>query len=535
MISDFGSERGPVFDRIVTTAEMRALEVQAPPSVNLMQNAGEAIATAMLRGARVLGIRSVVVLAGPGDNGGDALIAASRLVASGARVTVWGSRERPGDPLVAAASARGARWRVWNQDARKLVNDVRQASCLLDGLLGIGSSPPLRGPIADILGALPDVDGQTRFAVDIPSGINADSGAADPSAFRADVTLATGPVKLGALLHPAVEFAGRQVPLDIGLSAKTYAPLPTSLINDRVARRLLPSRPLDGHKGTFGRLAIVAGSDRYRGAAALATVAALRAGTGLVTLASVEAACAITAARAPAATYVPLPATPSGQLRATAAEVAASFVRPSALLLGPGLGRSVASDALVYGLLDTLPDTPAVIDADGLNALADRTDLLGSLGPHDVLTPHPGELARLLRLGGAPDGLERLAAAQTLAARTQATVVAKGSPTFICSGNRVRVLARPNPALASAGSGDVLAGIIASLLAQGLAAADAAALGCWLHSRAARIAGGLDDRGVPMEEVAAAIGAAVNLRRRRPGRRMRHRGRRPFWSQSGAP
>ena len=533
MIGAHSAGRGPAFDRVVDAAEMRALEAQAPPGVNLMQNAGQAIAAAILRRTGSLGGRSVVVLVGPGDNGGDALIAAARLAATGARVTAWASRERPHDPLVAAATARGVRWRVWTGDPRPLTHDVRWATCLLDGLLGIGSSPPLRGPIADILAELPIAAGQTRIAIDIPSGIDADIGAADPAAFRAHLTLATGPVKLGALLHPAIEFAGRQIALDIGLPAAAYAPIKTALIDARTARRLLPPRPLNGHKGTFGRLAIVAGSVRYRGAAALATVAALRAGAGLVTLASVEPACATTAALAPAATFIPLPTSPNGQVAATAAEVAASFARPTALLVGPGLGRSNAGDALVYGLLDKLPDTPKVIDADGLNALADRPDLLETLGPGIVLTPHPGELARLLRLPAPPEGRQRLSAAKNLAAQTRAIVVAKGSPTFICAADRVWILARPNPALAAAGSGDVLAGAIASLLAQGLPATDAARLGVWVHSRAARIAGCRDDRGVPMEQVAAALGAAVNLRRARPRRGPWRRRRR--WRQSGAP
>ncbi len=533
MIGARGAGRGPAFDRVVDAAEMRALEAQAPPGVNLMQNAGQAIAATILRRTGSLGGRSVVVLVGPGDNGGDALIAAARLAAAGARVTAWASRERPHDPLVTTATDGGVRLRVWTGDPRPFTRDIRQASCLLDGLLGIGSSPPLRGPVADLLAALPIVAGQTRVAIDIPSGIDADTGAADPAAFHAHLTLATGPVKLGALLHPAIEFAGRQIALDIGLPAAAYAPIRTALIDARTARRLLPPRPLDGHKGTFGRLAIVAGSVRYRGAAALATVAALRAGAGLVTLASVEPACAATAALAPAATFVSLSASPSGQVDAIAADVAASFARPTALLVGPGLGRGEAGDALVYGLLDELRDTPKVIDADGLNALADRPDLLETLGPEIVLTPHPGELARLVRLPAPPEGRQRLAAAQDLAANTRATVVAKGSPTFVCAGQRVWILARPNPALAAAGSGDVLAGAIASLLAQGLTAEAAARLGVWLHSRAARIAGGRDDRGVPMERIATALGAAVNLRRARPRSGSWRRGGRR--RQSGTP
>ncbi|MYD92966.1 MAG: NAD(P)H-hydrate dehydratase [Chloroflexi bacterium] len=535
MIGARSAGYGLAFNRVVDTAEMRALEAQAPAGVNLMQNAGHAIAAAILRRMGSPGARTVVVLVGPGDNGGDALIAAARLAATGAHVTAWVSRQRPNDPLITAAAARGVRCRIWNADARPLIDDVRRASCLVDGLLGIGSSPPLRGPIADMLAAVPDVARQTRIAIDIPSGIDADTGSADPSTFHAHLTLATGPIKLGALLHPAIEFTGRQIALDIGLPPHTYAPLRTSRINVHTVRRLLPTRPLDGYKGTFGRLAIVAGSSRYRGAAALATVAALRAGAGLVTLASVEPACAVAAAQAPAATFVALAASPSGQVQAIADDVAATFARPSALLLGPGLGRGDTADTLVYGLLDTLPDTPTVIDADGLNAMADRADLLESLGSRCILTPHPGELARLLRLPSAPEGRQRLAAAQDVAAQTRATVVAKGSPTFVCSADRVWILARPNPALAAAGSGDVLAGAIASLLAQGLKPTEAARVGVWLHSRAARIAGGRDDRGVPMEQVADALRPAVNLRRAGPLRKRWPRRRRRTWRQSGTP
>ena len=284
-----------------------------------------------------------------------------------------------------------------------LTRDIRQASCLLDGLLGIGSSPPLRGPVADLLAALPIAAGQTRVAIDIPSGIDADTGAADPAAFHAHLTLATGPVKLGALLHPAIEFAGRQIALDIGLPAAAYAPIRTALIDARTARRLLPPRPLDGHKGTFGRLAIVAGSVRYRGAAALATVAALRAGAGLVTLASVEPACAATAALAPAATFVSLSASPSGQVDAIAADVAASFARPTALLVGPGLGRGRGRRrARLRPARRSCRDTPKVIDADGLNALADRPDLLETLGPENCAHPAPRRTGASCPAAGAP-------------------------------------------------------------------------------------------------------------------------------------
>ncbi len=500
---------GPIFDRVLDTAGMRALEAAAPPDVDLMHNAGRAVAAALLRRRGAAPARSFVMLIGPGDNGGDALIAAALLADAGASVTAWASRER-GDPLADAARARGVRWRVWSGDPDPFVHDVRQADCVVDGLLGIGSAPPLRGAVSRMLAALPQVDGQTRAAIDVPSGVDADVGAADPCAFRASLTLATGPIKLGALLHPAVEFAGEQAALDIGIDAAAYEAVPTALVDAPTVRGLLPARPAGGHKGTFGRLAVVAGSARYRGAAALAVLAALRAGAGLVTLASVDAACAAAAPLAPAATFAPLPAAAGGQIDASARGVAHAVGAPAAVLVGPGLGRSESTDALVHGLLDAWRDLPMVVDADGANALAERRGALEALGRGAVLTPHPGELARLLNLPRAPEGRDRLAAAADLARRTPAVVVAKGSPTFVCANGRVWVLARPNPALAAAGSGDVLAGVIAALLAQGAPPPAAARLGVWLHSRAARLAAAGDDRGVPIESIADAVRPAVN-------------------------
>ena len=536
MIGAHSAGRGPAFDRVVDAAEMRALEAQAPPGVNLMQNAGQAIAAAILRRTGSVGGRSVVVLVGPGDNGGDALIAAARLAATGARVTAWASRERPHDPLVAAATARGVRWRVWTGNPRPLTHDVRWATCLLDGLLGIGSTPPLRGPIADILAELADSRNWTDPYCDRhpqrnrrgyrrrrPSRLSRPPHAGHRS------REARRPAAPGHRVRRAADCAGHR-PSGRGLRANQNRPhrranrappaAPASV--GRPQRHIRPSR----HRGRLGPLPR-SGRPGHRGRVACRhrpRHPRLRR-TGLRRHRRTGARRHLHSFARPH---------PTGQLAATAADVAASFARPTALLVGPGLGRSNAGDALVYGLLDKLPDTPKVIDADGLNALADRPDLLETLGPENRSYPASRRTGASSPAGRRrPEGRQRLSAAKNLAAQTRAIVVAKGSPTFICATDRVWILARPNPALAAAGSGDVLAGAIASLLAQGLAAIDAARLGVWIHSRAARIAGGRDDRGVSMEQVAAALGAAVNLRRARPRRGPRRRRRR--WHQSGAP
>ena len=528
---------------VVTATQMARIDRLAQsdwslPGAVLMENAG-ANAYAAVRAHLWGGVSAhgpLVFVAGRGNNGGDAFVMARHAHVAGADevlVALAGGEPRAGGtaaanlaacralriPIVAGSAARGA---------------LQRAAWIFDGITGTGLRSSLAPPLAAVVERINAASGSV-VAIDVPSGLR--EGYAGGPLVRAAATVTIGLPKR-CLYLPRVRTA-------VGEILVAAAGFPPALLTDPaigchlltgdLLPRLLPAAQPDAHKGTRGHVAVFAGAPGTTGAAHLAGGAAARSGAGLVTLASVEPACAVTAALAPAATFVPLPASTDGQMIATAEEVAGSVARPTALLLGPGLGRSDAGDSLVFGLLDALADTPTVIDADGLNALADRPERLDALGPETVLTPHPGELARLGRLPAPPEGLPRLAAARDLAARTRATVVAKGSPTFVCAGERVWILARPNPALAAAGSGDVLAGVIASLLAQGLAATDAARLGVWVHSRAARIAGGDDDRGVAMEQVAAAVGAAVNLRRGKRRRGARRGFRRPRRRQSGAP
>ena len=500
---------GAAFDRVVDVAGMRRLESATAPEIDLMQRAGTVLAAAVHRRVGPLRGRVIVALVGPGDNGGDALIMARMLARGGAAVICWASRARSDDPLVDTARAAGVRWRVWSGDARPVARDVRGAAAIVDGLLGIGSAPPLRGQVAEMLGALPEVPGQLRLAIDIPSGVDADTGQADPIAFRATGTLATGPIKLGAVLHPGIDCAGAVEALDIGLAPEIAASGAARIIDAATVRDLAPARPLDGHKGTFGRVLIVGGSAAYRGAPALAALAAQGAGAGVVTVASVEASVGACAAVAPAATFRVLPANADGCIGASLDDVKA-LGEPTALLVGPGLGRSARSDDLASHLsAGARHGVPTVIDADGLNALADEPARLGTLGPNVILTPHPGEMRRLLDLAETPRGADMWQATRELAALSGAVVIGKGSPTFVAADNRLFLLARPNPALAAAGSGDVLAGAVAALAAQGLRPLDAARLGVWLHARAGELAGNRRKAGVPIESVARHLGQAL--------------------------
>ena len=274
-------------------------------------------------------------------------------------------------------------------------------------------------------------------------------------------------------------------------------------------RGLVPARPLDGHKGTFGRVLIVGGSAAYRGAPALAALAAQGGGAGVVTVASVESAVGACAAVAPAATFRVLAANAEGCIGASRDAIEA-LGEPTALVVGPGLSRSASSDALARDLaVDTRRGVPTVVDADGLNALADEPARLAMLGPNAILTPHPGEMRRLLDLAETPRGVDMMHATRELAALSGAVVIGKGSPTFVAAGDQLHLLARPNPALAAAGSGDVLAGAVAALAAQGLPPLDAARLGVWLHARAGELAGDQRAAGTPVECVARHLAVAL--------------------------
>ena len=363
---------------------------------------------------------------------------------------------------------------------------------MLDGILGIGGRLPLQGPIAETLAVCREVRpaGQRRVAVDVPTGVQADTGQADGVAFRADLTLATGPAKVGLFVHPGAEHAGRVQSVDIGV-VPADAPLVLWRQEPSEVARSLPARPDDSNKGTYGKVLVVAGCERYIGAAGLAARAAVCAGAGLVTLAVPEAVRRALAGSSPEATYLTLPPDPEAP-GALGAEQAAAILDAAAgydaLAIGPGIGDHPATRRLVLDLVAGLAGDehapPAVIDADALNALS-RGGLAAPRGLRWVLTPHPGEMGRLLGKGVPEVQADRLATAREAAAGWGQAVVLKGAPSIIAGPDgRACLSVFANAALASAGSGDVLSGTVAALLAQGLDPFAAAATGAYLHGLA---------------------------------------------------
>jgi len=456
----------------------------------LMQRAAFGLASVC---ARVLdgpyGAR-VVVLTGSGDNGGDALYASALLARRGARVdaVTAGSRTHEGG----AAALREAGGRLVGPDDDAVPGLIEEADLILDGMLGIGGKGGLREPYAG-LAARAAGSGAVVVAVDLPSGIDADTGELRGAAVQADLTVTFGTWKPGLLVDPGAGRAGLTELVDIGLGPYLDAPDLLALQSADVAG-LLPVPSAESDKYRRGVLGVVAGSDRFTGAAWLAVGAAIHGGAGMVRLVSAGRPAAIVRQSWPEAVITVIEDAGPGP-----AQVLRTAGRVQAWTAGPGMGTGDDAAGLLAEVLAT--DLPVLIDADGLTLVAADHGLLPRRAP-TLLTPHAGELSRLL--GADRDDVEarRLEYVRRAAAELGATVLLKGSTTVIATaeagpqgpqgtqedGAPVHVNATGTPWLATAGSGDVLSGLAGSLLAQGLGPVDAAACAAYLHGLAARLA-----------------------------------------------
>lgn len=488
---------------VVTASEMRALEAAAfATGISydaMMQRAGASVAAELENRLSVAGQR-VVVLAGPGNNGGDGLVAARRLRLAGAETAVILSRARDvDDPLVSAYLESGGALSVWDRDIAHAaaLSTLADAHIVVDALLGTGASRPVSGNVGDMLSCLNQSrepgrrPGQILASVDLPSGLDADTGAVDSLTPHADLTVTFGFPKRGHFAFPGAACTGELVTSDIGLPPNLPVHPAATLLDAETVRSLLPRRPPDANKGTSGRAVIVAGCLQYPGAPILAARAAARAGVGLVTLACAASLVPGCAAASPETTFSPLPEDPPGRLgEGAVASALEAATRSTATLIGCGLGRHSSTDKFVRTVVAALR-CPYVVDADGLNALAELPDWWTILGPGGVLTPHPGEMARLAGVSVEEVQGDRFGVASLCAARWGQVVVLKGAYTLVAAPDgRISVNPFANPALATAGTGDVLAGILVGLLARGMTPMDAAIAATYLHASAAELACG---------------------------------------------
>ena len=472
--------------RTISPQDMREMEKAfldgtGYPSILLMEHAAQAVVRELAKlvpaGARVL------FACGGGNNGGDGCAAARLWIRQGGKAVVWLLRspsQMKGDAGINACllNACGAELNVIYGEAPEIPEDCR---AVVDALFGTGFDRPLEDAALSAVRRI-NASGLPVVAVDIPSGVNGATGQTSGEAIRADVTVTFHRAKHGHFLYPGRGLTGKLVIEDIGILPDWDGAEGIDVLEEADARALLPVRPMDGHKGTFGHVLSVAGSEGMGGAAVLCAEAALRAGAGLVTAACPVTTYSLLQMRVPCAMAKIV--SEGTFLDADAADELAKLARgKSALAIGPGLGREEETWNAIQELVES--DAPKVIDADALFLLAAYS---GKPGANTVLTPHPGEMAKLCGTSVQAILAAPVDFAQQLSAETGACVLLKGSSTIIVQGEDTAINVTGCSGMGTGGSGDVLTGIIAGLMAQGMTPMDAARAGAYWHGRAGEAA-----------------------------------------------
>lgn len=483
--------------------DRRTIEEMETPGETLMERAGQGVADIVQRLAESAGFHHPLVhlIAGRGNNGGDAFAAARMLKEDGVSVQVWlagAANAIKGDALRHFSRMRDAKITLRELPTREDWEEALQfpsaGDILVDGVLGTGSAGPARGPAA---GAIEYINQQSRgalvVAIDLPSGLNADTGKAEGEAVRADVTVTLGLPKRGLAEPAALEYAGVVEVVDIGIPADFIAQ--AAMAEDRELicvndlRPLLPRRPRQTHKGRQGHVLLIGGARGYAGAIAMAARAALRSGAGLVTVLTPSGVAPIVAGAVLEAMVQGGPETETGSLSESFwTDWRNRIDRFEAILVGPGMTKHPEGLTIIRHLVREYPG-PMVLDADALNLLEGQIHFISKCRRPAVITPHPGELARLMAVDIEEIQADRFAAAQSAALGSEATVVLKGAGTLIAqSGRPTQVNLTGNPGMATGGTGDVLAGLLTGLLGQGAEPYDAARLAVFLHGRAGDMA-----------------------------------------------
>jgi NAD(P)H-hydrate epimerase len=486
--------------RLATASDIRRMDDRAEKEFGLtrlllMENAGYSVVLAM---ERVLGSvegKRVAIFCGKGGNGGDGMCAARHLVSHGASVVVGLAGKRTDLSAEPAAMCGildrmglGPREVVGDADLPWVQAAASASDIVIDALLGVGSRPPASGiydPVVQIINA----SGKPVVSIDIPTGIDADTGAVPGNAISAVLTVALGLPKRGLVLYPGTMRVGKLVTADLTLPiALLNDPAITSdiLLQEEVAE-LLPVRHPQAHKHSVGRALIVAGSRAMPGASALASEAALIGGAGMVYLASPGSVAGV--GRRAEVISRPQAETPSGNLSEAALDDILRVAKEMhGVGIGPGMGMEETTRRLVLKVIESV-ECPIVVDADGLNALAGTGGKIAPSRHGRILTPHSGEMSRLLGATAESVDADRLEAARRASAQYGSIVILKGArPVVAEPGGRLFIVPTGNPGMATAGSGDVLTGILAALLAQRVPPLSAALLGAYVHGLAGDMA-----------------------------------------------
>lgn len=498
--------------KLVTAEQMRqidraTIDGQVVPGPELMENAGRGIAEKLLAGVMDgSGREKVAVFCGKGNNGGDGFVVGRYLFQAEFDVTIYfigPIGELSADARLNFDRAAGIGMNLIEVTSDDVLPKKIDRDYLIDAIFGIGFSGSPRGLAAEVIKYINRQKGKTVISVDLPSGLDADTGQHEGEVVKADYTFPLALPKYGLYVSPGRELAGevQVVPIGIPDHIMDKFDLPVELITPEMVSARLPVRKPDGHKGDFGKLFVLAGSTGLTGAAAMAAKSALRSGCGLVKVGCPRTVLPIIASLAMEATSWPLPdVAKKGALALRGlGEVRKLAQEHDAVIIGPGLGQHHETQELVRRFLSTL-DKPAIVDADGLNALVEHCDVIKELTAPLVLTPHPGEFKRLTGETPPPESEihERIKVATNVACDLKCVMVLKGSPTLVAdSSGACYMNPTGNNGMATGGSGDVLSGAIGSFLAQGMSAIDASICGVYIHGLAGDFAAlDLSERGM---------------------------------------
>ncbi|MFN2281325.1 MAG: NAD(P)H-hydrate dehydratase [Anaerolineales bacterium] len=513
--------------KYVSVTEMVAVEKAADQAGHsytaMMEEAGRGLAEIIQDRYSHLAGKKVLALVGSGNNGGDALVALDYLLRWGWMGSALLLRKRPdGDPLLSRVTNQGGEVRnASDPDALDSILDevLLDVEVLLDGILGTGVKLPLREPLDACLAVVgrhlaSSSHPPSVVAVDCPSGVDCDSGEAAPMVLKADLTVTMAAVKAGLLKFPAYNYVGDLQVVDIGLpdGLSAWEGITREVIEADWVAKNIPPRPLNAHKGTFGTVLVLAGSEQFPGAAILSSRSAYRVGAGLVTVGIPRSIYSALVKSVPEATWIVLEDGNEGIKASAVDQVREELGKPTAFLIGPGWGSGSSTKAFLADVLALPGLPPLVLDADGLRLLSSLPDWPSRLPQGSVLTPHPGEMSVLCGLTIPEIQADRIATAERFAREWSQIVLLKGAHTVIAAPNgQTRILISAEPALARAGSGDVLAGMITGLIAQGMAPFSGAAAGAWLHASAGRIAEKEvgSPAGVLAGDISQAIGQAL--------------------------
>jgi len=487
---------------LVTAAEMQAMDRQTIESygisgLELMENAGRGATRVLLDqfGNRINAM--VGIICGKGNNGGDGFVMARCLADRRIKATVYLLAETAavkGDAatnLKRLAALEVPVIEIPDEDSfSKIKSELSRCDLLVDAILGTGLTADVKGFFKTVIDFINDLNstGIPVFAVDIPSGLNSDTGQPCGTCVRAQQTATFALAKIGHYTYPGADYTGRLEIIKIGIPDAVVAavgPKQFLLTAERI-RTAFPKRRADTHKGRTGHLLVIAGSTGKTGAAAMTSAAAMRSGAGLVTLGIAKSLNPSIEAQVLEVMTAPLPESEPGILADTAFDdIKQLAARKNCVALGPGLGQAGGTRNLVKKMISQI-DTPMVIDADGLNNIAGQTQILKKLKAPVVLTPHPGEMARLIQSSPAAVQQNRLACARDFAIKFGVHVVLKGAATVIAHPDgSAAVNSTGNPGMAAGGMGDVLTGVLAGFITQGFSVEDAAHAAVYLHGAAA--------------------------------------------------